>query len=181
VDTIRKNGAKPGDLVVFFYAGHGVAEGREFYLLTAGVDPNDLPKTCLSGSDLRAALKAMPCQVLLVFDACQSGRALDRFASLTDELGRAMADDEAGVTVLAASMAHENAGEKDGKGRFTTALASALYLKPGAIYDSNQKIMNVRHLHLRAEDIVRDESKGKQNPVLLAPWSAPPIVIRKVP
>ena len=81
--------------------------------------------------------------------------------------------------VLAAAMAHENAGERKGHGFFTTALSDALKSNP--FYDEKQQIMNVRHWHLRAEDLVRDMSKGKQNPVLLAPWSMPPLVIRKVP
>jgi len=178
---IREKGAKPGDLVVIFYAGHGVAEGREFYMLTADLDPDDIKKCCLSGSELREELKSMPCQVLLIFDACQSGKALDKFASATDEVGRALANDEAGVTVLAAAMAHENAGEKGDNGRLTLAMRDTLALEKGAFFDKDAKIMNVRHLYTRVEDLVRNGSKGKQNPVLLAPWSTPPIVIRRIP
>lgn len=179
--AIRQKGAKPGDLVVLFYAGHGVAEGRDFYLLTANVDPKDIPSSCLSGSKLRDELKAMPCQVLLILDACQSGRALDKFAPITDAVGRALADDEAGITVLAAAMAHENAGESGGNGRLTRAMSDTLARPKEAFYDREAKIMNIDHLSTRVKDLVRNESKGKQNPVLLAPWSSPPLVIRRIP
>jgi len=111
---IRQKGPKPGDLVVIFYAGHGVAENREFYLLTADLNPNSIENTCLSGSKLRDALKSMPCQVLLIFDACQSGQALNRFAPATDELGRSLADDEAGVTVLGS---RDGPRDRGGEGR----------------------------------------------------------------
>jgi len=178
---IRQQGAKPGDLVVLFYAGHGVAEARDFYLLTSKVDPKDIPKTGLSGSKLREVLKAMPCQVLLILDACEAGRALDKFAPILDDVGRALADDEAGITVLAAAMAHENAGESGNNGRLTRALSETLAKPSEAFYDKTAKIMNIDHLSTRVKDIVRNESRGKQNPVLLAPWSSPPLVIRRVP
>ncbi len=181
LNAIRVKGAKPGDLVVFFYAGHGVAEGREFYLLTADVDPQNVAKSCLSGTELRDALKAMPCQVLVILDACYAGQALDRFEAVTDEAGRALADDEAGITVVAAAMAHEKAGEKGGNGRLTAAVGAALALQPGAFFDREGKVMNVRHLHTRVEDIVRNQSRGKQNPTIFVPHTSPPIVLRRIP
>lgn len=179
--AIHAGGAKPGDLVVVFYSGHGVAQGREFYLLTADLDPKDIPKNCLSGSDLKAALKAMPCPVLLVFDACQSGKALDNFAGATDEIGRAVADDEAGTTVLAAAMSTQAAQEAGGRGRLTRAVQDVLSLAPDAIYDRTGKVMNVHHLYVGVADAVRRASDGKQHPVLFAPWTAQPLVIRTVP
>ena len=41
--------------------------------------------------------------------------------------------------------------------------------------------MNVDHLATRVKDIVRNKSEGRQHPVLLAPWSSPPLVIRNIP
>ena len=47
-----KQEAKPGDLAVFFFAGHGVTEKGQFYLLTVETDLKDIPKSTLSGAEL---------------------------------------------------------------------------------------------------------------------------------
>ena len=102
-------------------------------------------------------------------------------ADLVQEVFVALVDDEAGVTVLTAAKFFENAGEKNDQGRLTTALRDTLPLSPGAFFDPDGKIMNIRHLHTRVEDLVRNDSKGKQNPVSFAPWSLPTLVLRKTP
>jgi WD40 repeat protein len=176
---MRKQGAKPGDLAVLFFSGHGVAEGREFYLVTADTDVKNLARTALSGTDLRKALSArqLPCQVLLVFDACQSGQALVKFAPAGDEVGRALAyDDEASVTVLAGAMASQAARE----GRLTPALVEVLKAGPGVFFDPAEGVMNVQHAYVKVLDLVSRASNGQQTPVLLAPWTRPPLVLRKV-
>jgi WD40 repeat protein len=173
---IRK-GARPGDLVVVFFACHGVAEKGGFFLLSADADPADIAKTALPGSALREALKDMPCQVLLIFDACQSGAALAKFTPATDELGRSLSDDDAAVTVLAAAMAHEKALEKEGNGLFTRAFREAL---AHGFFDPDEGVMHVVHVYGKVIDLVRKESNGKQNPVLLAPWTMPPLILRAV-
>jgi WD40 repeat protein len=174
---IRQKGAKPGDLVVLFFACHGVAEKGGFFLLGADVDPADIPTTGLSGTALREALKEMPCQVLLIFDACQSGSVLARFTRATDELGRSLSDDEAAVTVLTAAMAHETAIEKGGNGLLTQALQEAL---ARGFFDAEEGVMHVHHVYSKVIDRVLKESSGKQHPLLLTPWTMPPLVLRKV-
>src|SRR5262249_1261002 len=52
---VRKE-VKPNDLVVVFFAGHGVKEKDQFYLLTAEADTSNLAKTTLSGAELRKML-----------------------------------------------------------------------------------------------------------------------------
>jgi hypothetical protein len=174
---IRKKGVKPGDLVVLFFACHGVAEKGGFFLLAADVDLANIPKTGLSGAALREALKEMPCQVLLIFDACQSGAALAKFTPATDELGRALSDDEAAVTVLTAAMASEKALEVKNNGVFTHAFREAL---AHGFFDREEGEMHVYHLYSKVIDLVRKDSGGKQHPLLLTPWTMPPLVLRKV-
>jgi WD40 repeat protein len=185
---VRKGGARPGDLVVFFFAGHGMREtiqraGKdvpEFFLLTHEADPKNLEKTALAGSKLREALKDMPCQVLLILDACHSGAGIGNFVPITDDLTRSMTDDEAAVTVLAAALPNETAGEEQGNGRLTRALKTVLKGGEGVPYDPYDHVMHIHHIYTRVYDEVRNESKGKQNPMLLAPWTMPPVVIRNV-
>ncbi len=186
--NFRRQGARPGDLVVLYFAGHGVIDGkgsdRGFYLLTADAEPNNIPKTALGSAELREALssRSLPCSVFLVFDACQSGGGLKNFIPAGDEVGRSLAyDDEASVTVLAAAMAHQAAAEDPNGGRLTRALTKVLQAGPGTFYDPVEKVMNVQHAYVKVLDMVSTESKGKQTPVLLAPWTRPPLVLRKVP
>ena len=40
--------------------------------------------------------------------------------------------------------------------------------------------MNIYHIYSRVYDEVRNASNGKQNPMLLAPWTSPPLVVRNL-
>ena len=95
--AVRKK-VKPRDLLVFFFAGHGVREGREFFLLTHDADLKKLGKTALSGSQLRQRLADFPCQVLLLFDACHSGSAAKSLVA--DVASRQLADEECGAALV---------------------------------------------------------------------------------
>jgi hypothetical protein len=167
---------KATDLVVVFFAGHGVKTKDEFYLLPhdAKVDkPENIPGSCISGADLRKAL-AFPCQVLLLLDACHSGaagRALGRPA--TDEVTRTMTDEEVGVVVLAAAMGHEFALETQNKtvwrGHFARAVEEGISRKPGVPFNFKDKHVYVHHLFGYVFDRVKDLSEDEQHPSLNLP------------
>jgi uncharacterized caspase-like protein len=163
---------KPTDLVVLFFAGHGVKQGRDFYLLTHDADLKDLGGSCLSGGELRKALSALPCQVLLLLDACHSGAvggALNAYRPATDEATRALTDEEVGVVVLAAAMDHEHALEKGNHGFFARALIDGFARAQGVPCNFRDKHVYVHHLFSYAFDRVKDESEDKQHPSLNLP------------
>src|SRR5262249_45264481 len=57
--AVRKSAPRPDDLLVFSFAGHGIREGGEFFLLTHDTNPANLKtlkETAISGQDLREAL-----------------------------------------------------------------------------------------------------------------------------
>src|SRR5262249_28087444 len=71
IDAVRTK-AQPGDLFVLSFAGHGVRDGSEFFLLTHEAvlthkadqkDAGTLKTTAISGADLRDKLGRFPCQV----------------------------------------------------------------------------------------------------------------------
>jgi WD40 repeat protein len=172
-----KGGIKPTDLVVLFFAGHGVKQGREFFLLTQDADVKNLKGTCVSGGDLRKALAAFPCQVLLLLDACHSGAAggaLNAYRPATDEATRAMTDEEVGVVVLAAAMDHEQAGEKDKHGFFARSLIEGLKRVEGVPFNFKDRHVYVHHLFTYAFDRVKDLSEDKQHPSLNLPSTVEP-------
>jgi WD40 repeat protein len=181
----RTQGAKPGDLVVVFFAGHGVVqttpEGSEFYLLTREADPaKPLKGHSLSGEDLRQAFGELPCSVLLLLDACHSAAGVKAFKPATDDLTRSLTDDQVAVTVLAAAMGYETAGEQKEHGLFTQALLAGLKAGAGVPFDAHDHQMYVHHLYSHVFSEVRRASEGKQNPFLNMPWTVPPLALREV-
>jgi WD40 repeat protein len=167
-----KGGIKPTDLVVLFFACHGVKEKQEFYLLTHEADVKDFKGSCVSGAELRKALAALPCQVLLLLDACHSGAAggaLNAYRPATDEATRALTDEEVGVVVMAAAMDHEHALEKGVHGFFAGALIDGMARAQGVPCNFRDKHVYVHHLFSYAFDRVKDQSEDKQHPSLNLP------------
>jgi WD40 repeat protein len=181
---VRKQGAKPGDLLVVFFAGHGVVQGGEFYLLTREADTGKkLAGLSLSGEDLRQAFSDVPCSVLLLMDACHSAAGVKalKLRPATDDLTRSLTDDQVAVTVLAAAMGYETAGERPGHGLFTEALLKGLNAGTGVPFDPYDHLMYAHHLYSHVFSEVRKASAGKQNPFLNMPWTVPPLALRQVP
>jgi uncharacterized caspase-like protein len=179
----QKNKDTPGDLVVVFFAGHGVVQGGEFYLLTQEARTDDLKNTALSGKDLQEAFSRMPCSVLLLMDACHSAAGVPMLKDLrpaTDELTRSLTDDQVAVTVLAAAMGYETAAEQDKHGLFTQALLDALEADKGVPFDPEDRQMYVHHLYSHVFSKVRKASDGRQNPFLNMPYTVPPLAVRQV-
>jgi WD40 repeat protein len=179
---LRKK-VKPQDLLVFFFAGHGVRKGGEFYLLTSGADVKDLAKTALSGSQLRDRLRGYPCQVLLL-DACHSGaanRALVGLTPATDAASRRLADAECGVTLMAAAMGYQRALEGGGKnGYFTQGVLKGLRKARGLPYNYRDGRQYVHHLFSFVFDEVKELSGDRQHPFLSLPWTTESFAVRQV-
>ena len=181
IAVIRK-AAKPGDLVVFLFAGHGIKQQDEYYLMTHEADPSQsLKGKSLSGADLRQALADMECPVLLVMDSCHSAGGVKSFRPATDDLTRSLTDDSAGVTVLAAAMAHEVASATAENGHFTAAFLKALQLGQGVPFDPHEHLLYTHHIYSVVFSEVRKATGGKQNPFLNMPWTVPPLALRDVP
>jgi WD40 repeat protein len=179
----RKAGVKAGDLLVVFFAGHGVVQKGEFYLLTREADTDrPLAGKSLSGEDLQKAFSELSCSVLLLMDACHSaaGVPMLRLKPATDDLTRSLTDDQAAVTVLAAAMGHETAGEQKEHGLFTQALLDGLKAGKGVPFDPDDHQMYVHHLYSHVFAKVRTASAGRQHPFLSMPWTVPPLAIRQL-
>jgi len=129
-DLMKVKPAQPEDAVVFYFSGHGRADGDRFYLI-----PHDLgyqgPKSSLdevglrmilshsvSDLELEDALKPLDVdQLLLVIDACNSGQALkstDERRGPMNAKGLAQLAYEKGMYVLTASQSDEVAFESAG-------------------------------------------------------------------
>lgn len=136
--------ARPEDVFVFYYAGHGVMstrasqQGPEFYLALTEV-------TRLEGDNFMLEERGMPARQLkefsrsikaqkqlVVLDTCHSGGALESFALSQGEEAEEPAvqhdDGDKGITVLAAAGTWQPATEfrQLGHGVFTYALLKGL-------------------------------------------------------
>jgi WD40 repeat protein len=181
---LRKTVAQQ-DLVVVFFACHGVKHKKDYYLLTHEADTDHLDKTCLSGDSLRKSLAEFKCQVLLMLDACHSagfgeGKKLSKLGlkPATDDVTRDLTDDEYGVAVMCAAMAHEKAEGIGGHGLFTQALLDALEKKPGVHFHPVNQRIYVHHLHSYVFDMVSTRSQERQHPFLSLPWVVESFVVR---
>jgi WD40 repeat protein len=178
ITSIRK-AAKPGDLVVFQFAGHGVRQESEYFLMTTEADPSTtLIGKAVSGQDLRDAFVSTECPILLLLDACHSAAGAQALLPVTNDLTRQLADESAGVTVMAAAMAHEKASGTERNGYFTAALLKGLAVEPDA-FDPYDHILYTHHVYSVVFSEVRRASRGRQNPCLTTPWTMSPLGLRE--
>jgi WD40 repeat protein len=169
--------AKENDLFVFTFAGHGVKDKDQFYLLNVEANVFKLPATGLSGDELRKAVAEFPCQVLLMLDACHSAGfgAGGKLANAglrpaTDDATRTLTDDDVGVAVMCAAMAHEKAIEMKQHGLFTQAVLEALEGGPKVPRHGFNNMIYIHHLQSYVFDQVSGISDGQQHPFLNLPW-----------
>ncbi|HEY6952268.1 MAG TPA: caspase family protein, partial [Bacteroidota bacterium] len=139
--TIARD-AKPQDAFVFYYAGHGVmSEGSasvpsDFFLVPTDVtqlygDDAMLASKAISAAQLKTFCTAIRAQKqLVVLDACQSGGAIESFATRGASEERAIMQlaRSAGTVVLASTSTEQFATEFSSlaHGVFTYALLQGL-------------------------------------------------------
>ncbi len=130
--------SKPEDVFVFFYAGHGVLSEtvNEFYLALTDVTQmygrDDLLQTRgISAEELKDLISAISAQKqVVILDACQSGGAVETFASrgAAEEKAIAQLARSSGTVLLASTGSEQFASEFRtlGHGVFTYALLNGM-------------------------------------------------------
>jgi uncharacterized caspase-like protein len=164
-----KQNMKGNDLAVFFYAGHGAKDKKtgKFYFLPLDLDPADLPKTAVSEDEVKAVLAQIPGKVLLLLDACHSGKigVAGGWSGKrpADDMQRDLASDDYGVVVICAAKEHEESEERAelGHGLFTTAILEALAGKA----EHRGGVVRLFGLASYVSDRVRELSQEEQTAV----------------
>ena len=133
-ENIKKS-AKPEDVFVFYYAGHGYIHptNKEFYLVSSDVADGgeSLLKNGVSSKELQTFAVDIPAQKqLFIMDACQSAGAFEAMLKHDGEQQKALAvvSRSTGTHWMAASGSTETAKEfgELGHGVFTYSLLEAL-------------------------------------------------------
>lgn len=157
LDNIKKT-AKPEDVFVFYYAGHGYIhpDNKEFYLVSADVADagESLLKNGISAKELQAIAVDIPAQKqLFIMDACQSAGAFEQMLKHDGEQQKNLAviARSTGTHWMAASGSTETAKEfgELGHGVFTYSLLQALDGKA-----MNNKMVTVNGLKTYLQEIV---------------------------
>jgi len=168
--------ARPEDIIMLFFAGHGVMQGagdKMFTFLTAEASSENL--SGISTRELQDWLsyegphKILANKTILIFDACNSGQATQELLTLarSDDDTRRIRQvedlkDKSGMFILAASAPNQSAYElpQYGQGLLTYSLLSVLKNNPDILDDG--KFLNVQKWFLESEKYLKEivESLG---------------------
>ncbi len=175
--------ARPQDVFVFYYAGHGVmSKGGlfrkpEFYMALTDVtklygDDELLERRGFSAEMLRDSIMKIKAQKqLVVLDTCHAGGALESFAVHEGPGGKTISklEGNTGITVLAASGATQSATEfrQLGHGVFTYALIRGLAGEAdnGSCPDGRITVKELEtYLNGKVPELIRQYGGKAQNP-----------------
>jgi WD40 repeat protein len=170
MDSMRavRTQASEDDFVVIFLAGHGMKDERgEFFFLSHGGDPKNLPGTGLAWRHFQDALAGLKGgNVLLLLDACHSAEIIKPETDFlpNEKLAEGVAK-KVGVVVFVACSGNEYAAElpESGHGAFTQALLEGL---AGGAYPEDG-IITVLGAELYASRKVPQLTDGLQHPMIL--------------
>ncbi len=168
---IKKN-AKPKDVFIFYYAGHGYIHPttKEFYLVSSDVTDagESLLKNGIAAKELQNyAVDILAQKQLFILDACQSAGAYEKMLKHDGEQQKSLAvvSRSTGTHWIAASGSTETAKEFSqlGHGAFTYVLLQAL--KGQA---SNNKMITVNglkdFLQIKVPEVVKKYGGNSQLP-----------------
>ena len=160
-------------MAVVFYAGHGIATGvaqDQWFLVPIDVNVKNLPGTGINADELKEHLQ-VPCDTLLLLDACQAGSFnADRKRSLPEAADRAVRElvYEEGMVVMCGANKEQEAGEESSgeHGFFTRALMEGL---GGKAKRDEDGMIDISALWAFVERLVPKLSGGDQTPTLSPP------------
>jgi WD40 repeat protein len=176
--------AKADDILVLFFAGHGVllSGKKSFFILTADASSFELngveKEVAISTDELNLWMRKIKAnKQLLILDACNSGQALEDIQNqitrrdIPPDQVKALENlkDKTGIYILSASASGQSAFEASqfGQGLLTYSLLSGIKYGTGLIQDT---LIDVTRWFNYASDNVREMAKsigGRQEPQIV--------------
>ncbi|WP_099192376.1 caspase family protein [Tepidibacter mesophilus] len=92
-----------GDTILFYYAGHGLVENNEAFLILPDTNPEDLEATALPLRNISKVLKENKRINVRVFDACHSGMDVRGTTCITSDSFNDLMIEEGWVTLASCS------------------------------------------------------------------------------
>jgi WD40 repeat protein len=191
-DIITK--AKPEDVFVFYYAGHGTIDeenNNSFYLVPTNVtkiygDQEQLLAKGISDDELKNNLTLVKAQKqLVIMDACHSGAAVSTMkvrGTASDEKAIVRLARSSGVVILAASGSKQFATEFEQlkHGTFTYALLEALEGKADRGGDGQVTVNEIKlYMDERVPELTREFGGKAQYPTGYITGNDFPIAVLK--
>jgi WD40 repeat protein len=184
--------AKPEDVFMFFYAGHGFVQQQidgegEFYFVTPGVTqmtrPDQLARLGLSSPELSELIAEMPARKrFMVLDACHAGAAVGDFAfrGAAEERALARLQRAQGSAVLAATREDQFAQEFSalGQGALTKAVIEGLRGAAGPESGQLTVLDILRYADEAVPQLTAEHAGQEQFAQLYAPREDFPIGVR---
>jgi hypothetical protein len=154
----------PDDLVVVFFAGHGVTLDDMGYVLPRDARKEAIAQTAISVQRLKeSALRMKARHVVFLVDACFSGSMFKKPGNAADgglKYWQATADDRV-VEIITAGSAREEVLEFDGWGAFTRRVHAGLN---GAADRDHDSVVTGLELSRYVEEAVVTDTHGAQHP-----------------
>jgi len=173
------------DLIIFYFAGHGWAEGQTMYFLSNEVELDNLIGTALSQDDVEKSFKyAKARRAVMIADACHAGATKISFGTARDidirnRLLLEIAQASEGLSLLTAAGSNQQSKEDvrwgGGHGVFTYNLIQGL---KGPADSDNNKIVTLREAFDYVDAKVKDETEGKQRPDYDGPMDIPISILK---
>ena len=141
-----KDSATENDVVVVFFAGHGIMWQNNFYLASCDQNRTNIPGTALDWQQVVATLRDVRAKrVLVLADTCHAGGIVGDRPADNDELARKL-NKNAHRLVFTAATRDEVSFERAewGHGAFTKALLEALAGKADANTDGHVTFQELR-------------------------------------
>jgi WD40 repeat protein/uncharacterized caspase-like protein len=173
--------AEPEDTVIFYFAGHGTAQGKSFYLIphdlgyegardnlnAEGLD--SILRHGISDRELEQAFEGIDAaRILLVIDACNSGQALEaeeKRRGPINSQGLAQLAYEKGMYILTAAQGYQQALEaaRFGHGYLTYALVVEGLEKGAADREPQDNVVLLREwLDYATQRVPQMQEEGQQ-------------------
>jgi uncharacterized caspase-like protein len=159
--------AKTEDTVMIFLAGHGTAEGGQFYFVPHDADDDKIRRSCVGFDDVQTTATGLPSRTIVFLDACHSG-GIGGGGAISTEItavlaGWQKAKSPNGSVMFASSTGTQLSQEKVewGNGAFTKAVLEGL---KGEAHPAKAGPISIAMLENYVSKRVKDLTVGQQTP-----------------
>jgi TolB-like protein len=159
------------DIIIFYFAGHGLPEGQSMYFLSSEAEVDNLIGTAVSQEDIEKSVKvARAKKAIMILDACHAGATQISFGgsrdiNVTNRIALEIAQASEGLGLLTAAGSNQQSKEDTrwggGHGAFTWFFIEGL---KGAADANNDKVITLREAYNYAAKKVEEATDGKQSP-----------------